>query len=130
MDNHGQLLIIVRMISLLNDLETFKEDIHFDNRGVPVGREKIIFNNVYKSNSTIEECGYAYRLVMIIWVISSYKLECGKRVNDTFACKATYKQFLFRYTDANKYEFLKECSKAFYKHWGDAKYILIMLFII
>ena len=66
MDNHGQLLIIVRMISLLNDLETFKEDIYFDKHGVPVGRDKIILNNVYKSNSTIEECGYAYRLVMII----------------------------------------------------------------
>lgn len=130
MDNHGQLLIIVRMISLLNDLETFKEDIHFDKHGVPVGRDKIILNNVYKSNSTIEECGYAYRFVMIIWVITSYKLKCGNKVNGTFECQATYHQFLFRYTDANKYEFLKECGKAFYKQWGDAKYMLVMLIII
>ena len=59
-----------------------------------------------------------------------YDLNCKNREGDVFHCEATYSQMLFRYTDANKAAYIKECGKVFHNHFQDTSYWFIGFFMV
>lgn len=56
-------------------------------------------------------------------------MKCSEKVGNTYNCTSTCYQFLFRFTDAKKENYLKGCGSAFHNKFADTKCDLLLILI-